>query len=181
MRSSPFWLFVTLLFFAVPVAGQPAQPTILSPTVEPATPIANQSFSIRVRAGDCVGFYDFPTEAELVANGAQLDLLIDGSIAPGEPFCVFPLFNYAYHVAGLPAGSYTLRIVVLNAGPPPEIVPYDNAVVSFTVAPAPALPVPAGNAAGAAALVVVIVLAASFVVRRRRRALAAVSTSSPMF
>ncbi len=143
-----------------------------APTINPPIPTVETPITVYVRAGGCHAFVNDEGEPQVVRKGNHVDLIAPGiaSLTPGHPFCINQDFNYPFSIGTLPAGSYTLRILILDSGYPDAPFPFGS--VSFDVHAPKSIPslLPAGLP-----LLAAFLAAAAIVAFRRQHALPGLS------
>jgi hypothetical protein len=150
------WLPSVLLLCVTSLALPTAQAFVEDPYIIPAHPTPKTSIWVHVRMGWCHTTVDAIDGAELaVAAPGQLRLVTNGAaLPPGHPFCLYPPFNFRFHIGKLPAGIYTLQLLIRDEFSAPEPIPVGS--VSFTVTPLETIP-----SASATALILALLLLAA--------------------
>ncbi len=111
--SGCVFLVALMLLFA----SSTTQAFVDPPTFNPVAPNSAQAISVLVRTGLCHGFI-VPEPGEPITRIERSPGIVD-IYSPGiiqiQPLCNAPIFTNTFQIGALPAGSYQVRIWIIDA------------------------------------------------------------------
>lgn len=139
------------------------------PRIVPQHPTSRTPIVLAVRAGNCHGFVADAGEPELILlEPGKLKFVAAGiaSLEPGNPFCIYPVFDYRFDLGALPEGNYSLQLFIRDISLLGTEV--ESGSVSFAVSQPRSIPSSSWPALGA--IVLALLLGGAILVRRHAMA-----------
>src|SRR5690606_13314596 len=102
-----------------------------APTITPENPTSTTAVTLHARMGGCHTLVESENAPEVILNGNQIDLIVDGisHLPEGHPLCIWGIGVANIPVGTFSAGHYTLRLKIRDVGFPE--LPIEVGSVSF--------------------------------------------------